>query len=114
MYNNIAKNANNNTDLALNCFVNVAHPLPLRKGNQGRKVEATHSRVGLLQKMVTQHNVNVSVADWPLPHPHLMLDLAQHLDIGTGPPSTKVVKKSILRPPVVGLLGKPHIVLELR
>ena len=105
MYNDTVLNANSNTDLALNCLVDMAHPLSLCKWNQGRKVEATNSRVGLLKKVVTQHNVHMSVADWPLEHPDLLLNLTQHFDVGTGPLSTKVVQKSILGPPVIGLLG---------
>ena len=53
MYNDTVLNANSNTDLALNCLVDMAHPLSLCKWNQGRKVEATNSRVGLLKKVVT-------------------------------------------------------------
>ena len=91
----------------------MVHPLSFGEGNQGWEIEPLNLRVGPLKEVVVQNDVDVSVAHGPLDHPHLLLDLTQHLDVGTGPSSTEVIKKSILRPSLPRLVGETNIELEL-
>ena len=80
-----------NHNLALRGFVDMTHPLSLRDGHQGREVKSSDSRVGLLHKVVAKDNVDVPRANRPPEHAHLLLDVPQHLDVRTSPPSTQVV-----------------------
>ena len=74
----------------------MTQSLSLRDGHQGREVKSLDGRVGFLQKVVVEHNVDVPGAYRPPEHAHLLPDVAQHLDKRALPPSTQVVEKSIL------------------
>ena len=91
----------------------MVHPLSFGEGNQGGEIEPLNLRIGLLKEVVVQNDVYVPVAHGPLDHPHLLLNLTQHFDVGTGPPSTEVIKKCILGPSLPRLVGETDIELEL-
>ena len=79
-------------------LVGVRHPQTFREGFKSRQREPFNLLVDPREEVVVKDVVHLLRTNWPLNHPHFILDVGEEFQVGAFPTTCHMIQQSILGP----------------